>query len=171
MTDTEDKMTEELSPISYIGLGKMMQCLGWDRPNYYPLMDKPIKSVTTGEDGEYLIFELMDGRFITYKAVGDCCSSSWIEHITVPNGIEGAVIDGYMEEDMGEFGAEYSDVTRVYQTSFRTPKGEIIVEYRNSSNGYYGGWLEGPLETWANDEIRDAYAAGSRTHSHPARGV
>ena len=28
----------------------------------------------------------------------------------------------------------------------QVPKGEIIVEYRNSSNGYYGGWLEGPVE-------------------------
>jgi hypothetical protein len=35
-----------------------------------------------------------------------------------------------------------SDVLSVYQTTFRTNRGDIRVEYRNDSNGYYGGYLQ-----------------------------
>jgi hypothetical protein len=62
-------------------------------------------------------------------------------------------VTGIAEQDMGETDGENSwDCIRVYQTSFATPKGEIVVEYRNSSNGYYGGWLQGPVESWAIDK-------------------
>jgi hypothetical protein len=47
----------------------------------------------------------------------------------------------------------------VYQTHFRTERGDVTLEFRNSSNGYYGGYLiyEGafPAEP-ANDNARVA---------------
>ena len=149
-------MTEELAPISYQGLGNMIRSLWGGGANYYPLHDKPVESVAIDQDGEHLVFRLVDGRTLTYEAVGDCCSSSWVEHITVPPDLAGSVFDAVAETNMGEKVDDKDwETIRFYQTSFRCPKGEVIVEYRNSSNGYYGGWLEGPLESWARAELND----------------
>jgi hypothetical protein len=136
---------EELSPISYQGLGNMVNAIFGSPFDPSPLAGQRLVSVRVSEDKEELIFALEDGRKLKYFTVGDCCSSTWIEHLTLPADIAGAEITGWKEQDMGEFEEDYSTI-RVYQTSFATPKGEIIVEYRNSSNGYYGGWLEGPSD-------------------------
>jgi hypothetical protein len=115
-----------------------------------PLVGKILAAVAVSEDKERLIFHLEDGRTVTYRTEADCCSSTWIEHLTVPPDVAGSEVTGVAEQEMGELG-EHQDfeVIQLYQTSFATAKGEIIVEYRNSSNGYYGGWLEGPIEGWA----------------------
>lgn len=148
-------MTEELRPISYQGFMTMVHRLWGGGANYYPLHDKALASVEKNEDGSRLIFTLADGRTLTYTAEGDCCSYSWVEHLTVPPDLAGTISTSYSEADMGETEKDYETI-RVYQTAFQTPKGEIIVEYRNASNGYYGGWLDGPIEQWALDEISTA---------------
>jgi len=154
-------VNQELQPISYMGFMNMVHRIWGSSFDPMPLAEKHLASVEVSEDKERLTFHLDDGRSITYHAEGDCCSQSWIEHLTVPPDIAGAEITGYAETDMGEFVEDY-DTIRVYQTSFQTAKGEIIVEYRNSSNGYYGGWLDGPDDQWAKDEARrlhEKYAA------------
>jgi hypothetical protein len=145
-------MTDDLRPISYQGLSNLMHAVFGSPMDPSPLAGKRLAGVGVSEDKDRLIFHLSDGRTLTYTAEGDCCSSSWIEHLTVPSYIAGAEVTAWAEQDMGETEAE-DDTIRVYQTSFATAKGEIIVEYRNSSNGYYGGWLQGPVEQWALDEI------------------
>ena len=150
----------DLQPISYPGFTNMLQRVFGSFADYYPLHDKPIASVGVEEDGHLLVFRLVDGRTLTYAAQGDCCSNSWVEHITVPPDIAGTVFTGYSEQDMGETrDSDDWEVLRVYQTAFQSPKGEVVVEYRNSSNGYYGGWLEGPREQWAIEETEAAREA------------
>lgn len=147
-------MSEELRPISYQGMGNMLNRLfGWYGMNPAPLAGKRLAGVAISEDQERLIFTLDDRRTVTYTAEGDCCSRSWIEHLTVPPDIEGAEVTAWAEQDMGEKETADWETIRVYQTSFATAKGEIVVEYRNASNGYYGGWLAGPVEEWARAEI------------------
>lgn len=114
--------------------------------NLTPLKDEKLVSVELSEDKENLIFHLESGKVLKYWTEGDCCSHSWIEHITVPSDIEGQEIIGWDEKDLDTFEQDYSTI-QVYQTSFVTSVGEIIVEYRNASNGYYGGWLQGPSES------------------------
>lgn len=109
-----------------------------------PLADQPIRSVKVIDDGKRLRFTLMDGRTLTYRAVGECCSESWIEHVTVPPDIEGTVLSHVKEYD----GVELDFETEVYQVAFGSPKGEIVVEFRNRSNGFYGGYLAGPEERY-----------------------
>ena len=145
-------MTEELQPISYPGFMNMVNRLWGLALDPRPLAGKHLSAVEISDDKTLLVFRLDDGRTLTYTAEGDCCSQSWIEHLTVPSDIAGAEVTGWAEQDMGEKEEDYETI-KVYQTSFLTAKGEIIVEYRNSSNGYYGGWLEGPSEQWAKDEI------------------
>jgi hypothetical protein len=109
-----------------------------------PLAGRSLETVEMSEDGTLLTFRFEDGGFVIYGTEGDCCSSTWIEHITVPD-IKGATIMGLRDQSMGEFQDPQLDCVRVYQTSFVTEKGEIVVEYRNASNGYYGGSLTGPV--------------------------
>ena len=145
-------MTEELRPESYRGFMNMVHDLFGGDMDPSPLADKRVANVAASEDRERLVFTLDDGRTLTYRAEGDCCSRSWIEHLTVPVDIAGSEITGWAQRELGEKEQDYETI-KVYQTSFATAKGEIIVEYRNSSNGYYGGWLSGPLEDWAQAEI------------------
>lgn len=113
-----------------------------------------LQGVTVKDDGTILVVSLADGRRNTYEAEGDCCSSSWVEHVTAPPDIDGATVTGVTEGgyidgrdatpeeyDATRAKREYVDVLRVYQSSIQTDRGEIIVEYRNDSNGYYGGSL------------------------------
>jgi hypothetical protein len=137
---------EALTPISYPGFMNMVHKLWGGDMDPSPLADQPVAGISVSEDKEQLVFTLADGRTLTYTAEGDCCSHSWIEHLTVPPDIAGSVITGWKQQDMGETEADYETI-KVYQTSFITAKGEIVVEYRNSSNGYYGGWLSGPVES------------------------
>jgi len=136
-----------LQPFSYRGMADLLKAaFGYYSMDCRPLADQPLASVTATEDKERLVFTLTDGRTLTYVAEGDCCSVSWIEHLTVPPDIAGSVVTAVGEREMGEMEQVYGTI-RVYETSFRTDRGDIVVEYRNSSNGYYGGNLRGPLES------------------------
>ncbi|MDA8355546.1 MAG: hypothetical protein M0Z95_04440 [Actinomycetota bacterium] len=145
-------MSEELRPIGYQGLGRMIETL-IPSNKFLALAGEKIASVGTTEDKDSLVFGLVDGRTLTYMAMGDCCSGSWIEHLTVPPDIAGAEVISCKEVEMGEFDDD-GETIRVYQTAFQTGKGEIVVEYRNASNGNYGGWLLGPVEDWAYEKER-----------------
>lgn len=137
---------ETLVPFSYMGVADLLKhAFGYYSMDARPLADQPLASVSVTPDKDRLVFTLAGGRTLTYEAEGDCCSESWIEHITVPSDIAGATVTAVGEREMGEFEKDYETI-RVYETSFRTDRGDIVVEYRNSSNGYYGGTLRGPLE-------------------------
>jgi hypothetical protein len=105
-------------------------------------------------DGLHLIkAELVDGDFHLYCAegdkfvyvpVGDCCSTTWIEHLEVPRlpPKKGALITAVEQIDMGSEDSKEHDCLAFYETRIKTTAGEVVVEYRNSSNGYYGGSLD-----------------------------
>jgi len=109
------------------------------------LIGKPLASIEVAEDKESVTFRMADGEAFVYETDGDCCSFSWIEHVTLPPDVIGQPITEVKESGtVDEFTEGYAEIA-VYHTAFVTPKGEIILEYRNSSNGYYGGWLLGPV--------------------------
>jgi hypothetical protein len=102
---------------------------------------------------DYVIFKFEDGTEQYFMVEGDCCSFSWIEHSTIPDDIKGALFLGFEELSDSQLGdcpqvdhegkdvGEYNYV-RAYQSMFHTTRGDVVVEYRNESNGYYGGSLE-----------------------------
>jgi hypothetical protein len=108
------------------------------------MLNRKIASVALTCGGAEVTFTFEDGFERAFSTEGDCCSSSWIEHLEMPNDIVGATLlsvehsapitqDHPEHDDNGEI--------QVYNTSFKTDRGEIVLEYRNSSNGYYGGYL------------------------------
>lgn len=118
---------------------------------YSPLVNRPLASVEAIEGNEALRFTFTDGTSLTYEAWGDCCSSTWIEHISIPADLYGSAIFDIVEPELPPHPAaslipedDRDETIQVYHTAFATDAGHILVEYRNSSNGYYGGGLRGP---------------------------
>lgn len=153
-------MSDKLQPISYQGFTKALMSLAGGNfdLDLKPLAGRKLAAVEVSEDKEELAFRFQDGGSVVYGTGADCCSHSWIEHVTVPPDIAGSEITAWGEQDSGEFEQDYETI-RVYQTAFQTDKGEIIVEYRNSSNGYYGGWLSGPLRIQESEAGSDPQGA------------
>lgn len=114
------------------------------------LIGKKIKALAVNKDKSLLSFET-ENEQVNFSVKGDCCSQSWFADIngvyallggTVVN-VEEVSMEGYNVED----GRTRQDSDCAYGYKIRTDKGDADVVFRNSSNGYYGGWLyEGPKE-------------------------
>jgi hypothetical protein len=119
--------------------------------NLDKVVGKTIESVSLNDTRDEVRFVFGDGTIKRYGVEGDCCSESWIEHLTVPDDISGSTILSVEESDGVEASDEQyaeskskrgeADCLQVYSTRFRTNRGDIVLEYRNDSNGYYGGSL------------------------------
>jgi hypothetical protein len=129
--------------------------------NYSWYVGKKIESIVLNEGESVITFTFEGGLKRRLGVEGDCCSQSWIEHLEMPNDVKGATILSVDEPEMPSWdnhkcvGEDYSlsdeenkaqgrcghDVLAVYHTRFRTDRGDIVLEYRNDSNGYYGGSL------------------------------
>lgn len=127
--------------------------------NFDDVIGKQIDAVLLDDDRDRVLFRFQDGSDRSYGVEGDCCSHSWIEHLEMPSDFKGAKI--LSVEDGGgvawdnhecvqsERDDDYRvtkegcghDSLSVYNTLFKTDKGTIVLEYRNDSNGYYGGYL------------------------------
>lgn len=107
------------------------------------MLGNVLKSVELSLDKENIFFIFQDGLKVSGDVEGDCCSNSWIEHLELPDNVDGAKIISIYESDpvTNDREGDSYEVIKVYSISFKTDKGEIILEFRNSSNGYYGGWL------------------------------
>lgn len=116
------------------------------------LTGRTLREVTLDDEREVLTLRFTDGTE-RYRTHGDCCSETWVEHLTVPDLTGGARVLRVTEsggvdatpEQKAKSDAEReygTDCLTVYQTSIVTDRGEVVIEYRNDSNGYYGGSLD-----------------------------
>ena len=111
-----------------------------------PLIGKVITNVWLAKDKRAIKFDIENEDSIIARADGDCCSVSWIEEIDLPSMLIGKVIsvEDINMPDLGQPN-EY-DLIQYYGCKITTDKGSCIIDYRNESNGYYGGNL-----SWPND--------------------
>lgn len=108
------------------------------------LIGKTINSVKIAKDKEALLF-ITDAGDIKVLCDADCCSSTWIEHMELPAlGFPALVImaEDLEMPDLGDM--KGCDVVAYYGFKITTDKGELVIDYRNDSNGYYGGNLSWP---------------------------
>ena len=112
------------------------------------LIGKTINAVKIAEDKKAILFETTEGNLMA-RADGDCCSSTWIENIELPvNGFPAKVLTvENLDLPTKETKNEDYDVIAYYGCKITTDKGDIVIDYRNSSNGYYGGNL-----CWPGDD-------------------
>ena len=114
------------------------------------LVGKVIKEIYLADDKKAIRFDLDNGEIIIARCDADCCSVTYIENIEDPENIIGNPVtsaeDIELNKDDGV--AEDGDVLTFYGFKIKTIKGDCIVDYRNESNGYYGGWLSWPEESF-----------------------
>lgn len=108
------------------------------------------KKITKVEVSDWIIKFHTKDEVLVFTVEGDCCSESWISDlINIHNMIDGTIYsieeldtESYNVED----GRCRQDYDSVYGITFITEKGKSFLIYRNSSNGYYGGWIQ-PMST------------------------
>jgi hypothetical protein len=103
------------------------------------LKGQEILSVSYTE--EHLNFILKD-KTVSYKAVGDCCSSSYIESLDNPEVFNKAIFQDVETVEGKEEERKDCEVLKWTFYKFKTSKGACTLSFRNESNGYYNGWLE-----------------------------
>ena len=108
------------------------------------LIGKKLSGILVNEDATVLVFET-DGGPVAYEAEGDCCSQSWFADITGIGNVLGYVVRAVEEVELPDYnvddGRGRDEEDAVYGYRIRTDGGVMDVVFRNSSNGYYGGWL------------------------------
>lgn len=105
------------------------------------LVGKKITGLKVSDDKETIVFVTPDQE-IWYVANGECCSSSWIEHINGYLNLMGQVVER-CEESEGPAYTSDGDLIQIYRDILKlSDKSTFEIEYRNSSNGYYGGSLD-----------------------------
>lgn len=115
-----------------------------------------ILSIWIDSERQYLLIKTNRGDY-NFNAVGDCCSRSWFEHITGICNVIGAIVLDIPElrpEEISRENIKEFDVLQNYQTKLKTNRGELFIEFRNESNGYYGGWLSFESDQY-NDPIEE----------------
>lgn len=107
------------------------------------LIGKTIKEIKIADDKKAVLFITDCGEIIA-KTDADCCSETWVENIELPFKGFPALVIAAEDIDMPE--KEHPedidrDVMAYYGFKISTDKGDIVIDYRNESNGYYGGSL------------------------------
>lgn len=112
-----------------------------------PLIGKTVSSVQMTADKMAIRFRLTDGTEVVALTDADCCSHTWIEHVSMPaGGFPFSVLEAD-DLDMPDLGEQPGhDVMAYYGFQIKTDKGHMVIDYRNDSNGYYGGSLCWPGE-------------------------
>jgi len=112
------------------------------------LVGKTINEIKIADDKQALLFIIDEGE-ARVRCDADCCSYTWVEHIELPAMGFPAKVISVSSLDMPDLGQlEEYDVVQYYGCKIATDKGDIIIDYRNSSNGYYGGDLVWPDDTY-----------------------
>lgn len=108
------------------------------------LIGKTLSKVELATDKKAIRFTV-DGETVIAKCDGDCCSSTWIESVELPAGGFPAKILAAHDLDLPDQEAD-GGLIQFYGLKLTTDKGDFVLDYRNESNGYYGGNLSWPGE-------------------------
>ncbi len=113
-----------------------------------PLVGKTIRRASIADDNKALLFELTTGELIRARCDGDCCSSTWIESVEGADVLLGEEVVAAEDIQMPsqEYDEDKFECVAFYGFKITTKRGSCVIDYRNESNGYYGGNLEWPGE-------------------------
>jgi hypothetical protein len=112
--------------------------------NLDDLVGQTPTAILVNEDQSVLVIETTTD-VLTLTAEGDCCSESWFADLLGVDALIGQEIVAVAEVDLPGYdphdGRGRQDEDKVYGYRFTTKSGYADLIFRNSSNGYYGGWL------------------------------
>ena len=111
----------------------------WDR-----LVGKKIAAVKLDATSTVITFVTSTGEEVAYRAIGDCCSSSWIAEHDDFGYLALETIESVEVVGVATFWKDREENNQVslYAIRLHHENGEWMFELRNESNGYYGGWME-----------------------------
>lgn len=114
----------------------------YGRDDHGELLGRVLCGFAGSSEGLYLE---LNGGYAHLDPEGDCCSHSWIEHLSGATAFRPGRVVRVEDVEMPEPTAEEEldhEYLQVYGTRIVLDNGiEVLIDYRNSSNGYYGGWL------------------------------
>lgn len=105
------------------------------------LIGKTIVDMKIASDKEAILFVTADGENLVARVDADCCSHTWVESIEMPALGLPFTISAVEDLDMGKqpLSDDNFECLQFYGAKIATDKGDIVIDYRNESNGYYGG--------------------------------
>lgn len=106
------------------------------------LIGEIIVKIELASDKMAVRFTKTNKETIVVKCDADCCSHTWIESIEMPAGGLPAKVLYVTELNL----PGPTDELALYGLKLTTDKGDLVLDYRNESNGYYGGSLSWPGE-------------------------
>ena len=124
------------------------------------LVGRTIKAIYVSPCGAYLRLET-DSRDLGFEAFGECCSETWFADLTGVDALLGGTVAAVEVVDLpdptDDRGRQEYD--QAYGANITTNKGRATLVFRNSSNGYYGGWLTSHAAEQATIPITDDWSA------------
>jgi hypothetical protein len=118
--------------------------------NTNPLVGKQLTGLKITADKIALKFRTTEGDVLACTDA-DCCSSTWIESVENTVFAFPALVLSVEDLDMPDLEESWKDgkeCIQYYGCKITTDRGVIIIDYRNESNGYYGGWL-----SWTGEQF------------------
>lgn len=105
---------------------------------------KRVFSIEIDSEQQHYLRFTTDRGTVVLCACGDCCSESWFSQITGIGALVGGTVTSVCEIAMGsiEDGITRQEFDQLYSIKFVTDRGHADIDFRNSSNGYYGGYLD-----------------------------
>jgi hypothetical protein len=138
------------------------------------LEGKIVEKVFVDDKQHTLVFETNTGEQIAYGTDGDCCSETWFADmigidaifgyhhkrldLRTINRVEEITMDFYNTDD----GRCRQDSDAAYGYKLTTNLGRLLIAFRNSSNGYYGGnifLIQGLVDTSKMKQITQDWHA------------
>ena len=117
-----------------------------------------ISGVWINGDKTAIKFTFTDGTDAYLYTEGDCCSETWIEHINDFEYAVGMEITSTETTCLGEAIPTRQECDQLYAASVNGTRTNypnhvrLDIEFRNSSNGYYGGDINWCLKPNSDDE-------------------
>ncbi len=108
--------------------------------DFEPMVGKTITDALINQNRDVMMWKV-DGVWYSLNAYGDCCSDSWFEHCDNALVFDNAKFLEY-ENVGGDSWEDNYNLIQVNMIKVKTDKGHCTIEFRNSSNGYYSGWVE-----------------------------
>lgn len=109
------------------------------------LVGKKIAKIYLSKDDVYLKIECDDGHAYYFYCSPDCCSKSWIEHIHINIWFSenARAITEVKNTSMKAIMPTFQEFDKLYSSCCYVDNELVFgVEFRNSSNGYYGSMLD-----------------------------
>ena len=116
------------------------------------LVGKTIEHAEIDVIGESICFHLKGGKSVVLDVEAECCSYTWIESIDAPHALLGTVTSveriDMPEGSISRINPDCNECLQYYGLKITTTSGIAVIDYRNDSNGYYGGDLFVRKQLW-----------------------